>query len=83
MNDYLKLSADLSRVAEFLVSENYDMAKVLSEGAVKMYGNLPGKNGKYELGEYLQLISSMYGGREQAAERAYTAAEIILRRSNG
>ncbi len=74
MSDYQRLSADLSRITEFLISGNQNMAQKFSQRAVDMYSNLPGNIGKYKLSEYLQKIKET-----RNAEMAMTASIILSR----
>lgn len=74
MNDYQKLSSDLSRITEFLISGNQNMADKFSQRVVDMYSNLPGNIGKYELSDYLQKIKET-----RNAEMAMTASIILAR----
>ena len=41
MNDYQKLSADLSRITEFLISGNKNMADKFCKRTIDLYSNLP------------------------------------------
>lgn len=74
MSDYQRLSADLSRITEFLISGNQNMADKFSQRVVDMYSNLPGNIGKYRLSEYLLKIKE-----EKSAEMAMTASIILGR----
>lgn len=74
MSDYQKLSADLSRITEFLIAGNQNMASKFSQRVVDMYSNLPGNIGKYKLSDYLQKIKE-----SRSAEMAMTASIILSR----
>ncbi len=77
MNDYQKLSSDLSRVTEFLISNNLKMASKFSDRIINLYSNLPGKIGSQNLTIYLRQIANLDGGKMKAAERAMTASIIL------
>lgn len=79
MSDYQKLSADLSRITEFLISGNESLAGRFSGRVVKLYSGLPGRVGKDNLSEYLRKIANLEGGRMRAAERAMTASILLSR----
>lgn len=74
MSDYQKLSADLSRITEFLISGNQNMADKFSQRAIDLYSNLPGNIGKYKLADYLRKIKDTGN-----AEMAMTASIILGR----
>lgn len=74
MSDYQKLSSDLSRITEFLISGNKNMADKFIERVVNLYSDLPGKIGKYKLSDYLQRIKETSN-----AEMAMTASIILGR----
>ncbi len=76
MNDYQKLSADLSRITEFLISGNKNMADKFCKRTIDLYSNLPGNIGKYKLSEYLKKIHET-----RNAEMAMTASVILSRSS--
>lgn len=72
MNDYQKLSSDLSRITEFLISGNLNMADKFSQRIIELYSDLPGNIGKYKLSDYLQKIK-----QTRNAEMAMTASIIL------
>lgn len=77
MSDYQKLSSDLSRVAEFLLMNNQEMAKKFTDLAIQRYSHLPGKIGGDDIGDYLNKIQT---DPAHAAERAMTASTILANR---
>ena len=83
MSEDQKLSVDLARTAEFLVSGNERMAKIFSGRVARLDQDLPGRIGKYSIRDYLDKVATMSEGRERAIERAYIAADILARRNNG
>jgi len=74
MNDYQKLSADLSRITEFIISGNKNMADKFCKRVLDLYSDLPGNIGKYKLSEYLKKIQET-----KDAEMAMTASIILSR----
>lgn len=81
MSEYQKLSSDLSRITEFLISGNQSMAQKFSDRVVNLYANLPGYIGQEKLSDYLQKIANLEGGSKKTAERAMTASTILANKS--
>jgi hypothetical protein len=81
MSDYQRLSADLSRICEFLLSDNKPMVDKFTKRIKDLYLELPGNIGKHALSEYLAKIINAEGGKELTAERALTASLILSTKS--
>ena len=77
MNDKQNLSADLMRIGEWIYRSEDDLANRFLIRDQQLYDELKVKIGKWSLNHWLKLIENRIGGREQAAERALTAAAIL------
>ena len=76
MSDAARLSADLSRVCEFLIRGDQNLASKFIKRDIDRYSDLKIEVGGKKLGDILEEIGKL---DERAAERALTTSVILQR----
>ena len=77
MSDKMDLSTDLRRVSLWIARDSDELANNILKRDLDRYKDLKVKIGGVSIGKWLEMIIDRVGGREQAAERALTAAVIL------
>ncbi|MCX6817102.1 MAG: hypothetical protein NTZ93_04525 [Candidatus Beckwithbacteria bacterium] len=78
MNHKKNLSADLMRIGEWLYHGEINLASQFLERDIKLYGNKGLKIGNLPAGSWLNKIKNLSGEKLKAAEKAWTAAAILV-----
>ncbi len=78
MNERQNLSADLTRIGEWLSAGETKMARQFLNRDLKLYQGMKGKIGHLPVTEFLKKIDQVFNQKQKAAELALTGAEILL-----
>jgi len=78
MNDKHNLAMDLRRICVWILQGSDELADRVLEKDIKLYGQLKVKIGKINIQDWLTMIRIRKNGKKATAERALTAAEILL-----
>ena len=78
MNDKKNLSADLMRIGEWFYQGETALANQFLERDIKLYGNQGMKIGGLPARDCLMIIKNLSGQKLKAAEKAWTAAAILI-----
>lgn len=82
MNDLIKFSVDLRRIAYWIYEGQLDVAKSMLAKCRLMYKGIDSKIACYDdFWQEITKIERLEGGRYKAAERASTASVILLHES--
>jgi len=78
MNDKHNLAMDLKRICSWILQGSDELVDRVLDRDIKLYSQLDIKIGKFSIVDWLVMIKNRSGGKEASAERALTAAAILL-----